>query len=144
LHNCLNQVLKGVSYSKGKVQELTVITAYRLGAMYEAEYLREQIGLKFPSIFDTDPSQALAKLSNKQLIMKTWSLLLMYNINTTPIGIRRPYVKPLQYLTLALVETSHPGKQSSGRSRLWLARKRRGTDSSIRHGRGAESLMMRG
>jgi hypothetical protein len=105
LHNCLNQVLKGASYPKGKVQELTEITAYRLGAMYEAEYLREQIGLEFPSIFDTDPSQALAKMSNKHLIMKTWSLLLMYDINTTPIGIRRPYVKPLQYLTLALVET---------------------------------------
>ncbi|KAF5863482.1 hypothetical protein ETB97_009983 [Aspergillus alliaceus] len=106
LHNCLKQVLKGASYTKEKVQELTEITVYRLGAMYEAEYLKEQIGLKFPSVFDTDPSQALAKMPNKQLIMKTWSSLLSYDINTTPTGIRRPYVKPLQYLTLALVETS--------------------------------------
>ncbi|KAL2829269.1 hypothetical protein BDW59DRAFT_142411 [Aspergillus cavernicola] len=126
LHNCLNQVLKGASYPKEKVQELTEITAYRLGAMYEAEYLREQIGLKFPSIFDTDPSQALAKMSNKQLIMKTWSLLLMYDINTTPIGIRRPYVKPLQYLTLALVETSQSWeaiewqvKVMAGKKKAW-------------------------
>ncbi|KAJ5241414.1 uncharacterized protein N7469_003005 [Penicillium citrinum] len=105
LHNCLNQVLKGASYPKEKVQELTEITAYRLGAMYEADYSREQIGLQFPSIFDIDPEDALENLPEKQLTLKTWSLLLSHDINTTPIGIRRPYDKPLQYLTLALVET---------------------------------------
>ncbi|CAG8146190.1 unnamed protein product [Penicillium salamii] len=105
LHNCLIQVLKGTSFSKEKMQDLTEITAYRLGAMYEADYLREQIGLQFPSIFDIDPEHALEKLPEKQLTLKTWSLLLRHDINTTPIGIRRPYGKPLQYLTLALVDT---------------------------------------
>ncbi|KAJ5781290.1 hypothetical protein N7457_006450 [Penicillium paradoxum] len=104
LHNCLNQVLKGASYPKEKVQELTEITAYRLGAMYEADYLLEQIGLQFPSIFDMDPEDALGRLPEKHLTLKTWSLLLSHDINTTPIGIRRPYGKPLQYLTLALVD----------------------------------------
>ncbi|PTU22874.1 hypothetical protein P175DRAFT_0555541 [Aspergillus ochraceoroseus IBT 24754] len=42
LHNCLQQVLGGASYPEEKVQELTEITVYRLGAMYEAGYLREQ------------------------------------------------------------------------------------------------------
>ena len=126
LHNCLNQVLKGASYSKEKVQELTEITAYRLGAMYEADYIREQIGLQYPSIFDTDPSQALSKMSNKPMIIKTWSLLLTHDINTTPIGISRPYVKPLQYLTLALVETSQSWeaiemqvKAMAGKKKAW-------------------------
>ena len=82
---------------------MTEITAYRLGAMYETDHLREQIGLKFPSIFDTDPNQALDKIHDNDLIMKTWAILRLYDINTTPIGIRRPYAKPLQYLTLALV-----------------------------------------
>ncbi|KAJ5528698.1 hypothetical protein N7527_002091 [Penicillium freii] len=100
---CLNQVLKGVSYPKEMVQELTEITAYRLGAMYEADHLREQIGLEFPSTFDTDPNQALGKIYDNALIMKAWEMLHLYDINTTPIGIRRPYAKPLQYLTLALV-----------------------------------------
>jgi hypothetical protein len=89
---------------KEKVQDLTEITAYRLGAMYEADYLREQIGLQFPSIFDIKPEDALENLPEKHLTLKTWSLLLSHDINTTPIGIRRPYGEPLQYLTLALVE----------------------------------------
>ncbi|KAJ5151250.1 uncharacterized protein N7482_010502 [Penicillium canariense] len=86
------------------MQELTEITAYRLGPMHEAEYLRKQTGLQFPSIFDIEPKQSLVNMSDKTMIMKTWHLLLMHKINTTPIGIKRPYVKPLQYLTLALVE----------------------------------------
>jgi hypothetical protein len=73
--------------------------------MYEADYLREQIGLQFPSIFDIHPEDALEKLPEEHLKLKTWSLLLSHDINTTPIRIRRPYVKPLKYLTLALVET---------------------------------------
>ncbi|KOS36485.1 hypothetical protein ACN38_g12769 [Penicillium nordicum] len=71
LHYCLKQVLKGASYPKEKVQELTEITAYRLGAIYKADYLREQIGLEFPSIFDTDPNQAIGKIDDNALITKT-------------------------------------------------------------------------
>lgn len=120
-----------------------VITAYRLGTMYEAEFLREQIGLKFTSIFDIDPSRGLAKISDRQLTMKTWLLLLKYEINTTPIGIRRPYVKPLQYLTLALVETFQSWEAIEGQVKA-MTSKKKATDSSIRHGRGIESLMTRG
>ncbi|KAJ5298814.1 uncharacterized protein N7443_006934 [Penicillium atrosanguineum] len=126
LHNCLNQVLKGASYPQEKVQQLTEITAYRLGAMYEADYLREQIGLQYPSLFDTDPNQELSNLSDNQMSMKTWSLLLTHDINTTPIGIKRPHVKPLQYLTLALVETSQSWeaierqvKAMAGKKKAW-------------------------
>ncbi|KAJ5795899.1 uncharacterized protein N7518_004439, partial [Penicillium psychrosexuale] len=82
-HNCLNQVLKGVSYPKEKVQQLTEITAYRLGAMYETRLLA-RIGLQFPSIFDIDPEDALGNLPEKHLTLKTWSLLLSHDINTTP------------------------------------------------------------
>ncbi|KAJ5121262.1 uncharacterized protein N7515_009223 [Penicillium bovifimosum] len=126
LHSCLKQVLNRASYSKEKVQELTEITAYRLGAMHEAEYLWKETGAEYPSIFDIDPSQRLAKMSDKELIMKTWSMLLTYDINTTPIGIRRPHVKPLQYLTLALVETcqswaviEHHVKAMVGKKKAW-------------------------
>ncbi|KAJ5142221.1 hypothetical protein N7526_003216 [Penicillium atrosanguineum] len=126
LHNCLNPVLMGASYPQEKVQQLTKITAYRLGAMYEADYLREQIGLQYPSLFDTDPNQELSNLSDNQMSMKTWSLLLTHDINTTPIGIKRPYVKPLRYLTLALVETSQSWeaierqvKAMAGKKKAW-------------------------
>ncbi|KAJ1707381.1 hypothetical protein G4B11_008311 [Aspergillus flavus] len=105
LHGCLKQVLKGASYPNKKVQQLTEITAYRLGAMYEAEYLKEQVGLEFPSIFDIDLSQALHEITDHHLFMKTRLLLVHYDINTTPIGINRPYIKPLHYLTLVLLKT---------------------------------------
>lgn len=65
-------------------------------------------------------------MSNKQLIMKTWSLLLTHEINTTPIGISRPHVKPLQYPTLALVETfesweaiERQVKAMAGKKKAW-------------------------
>ncbi|KAJ5684485.1 uncharacterized protein N7477_000830 [Penicillium maclennaniae] len=144
LHNCLDQVLKGASYPKEKVQELTEITAYRLGAMYEAEYLREQLGLQYPSIFDTDPSQALSKTSDDQMMMRTWFLLLKHDINTTPIGISRPYVKPLQYLTLALVETSEFWEAIEMQVKAMAGKKKAWSDLSTRHGRGIESPVMRG
>ncbi|KAJ5225942.1 hypothetical protein N7468_007167 [Penicillium chermesinum] len=117
LHNCLKQVLNGASYPKEKVHELTEITAYRLGAMYEADYLREQMGLKFQSIFDMDPEDRehiIKTPLENQLALKTWSLLISRDINTTPIGIRRPYSKPLQYLTLALVDTYKSWEEIEG------------------------------
>ncbi|KAJ5276091.1 hypothetical protein N7524_002244 [Penicillium chrysogenum] len=108
LHNCLRSVLNGATYPKEKVDSLTETTTYRLGAMYEADYLREQIGLKFPSIFsmETPLAQIENESCNPELYTQTWSLLLKRKICTTPIGIRLHFPKPLQYLTIALVESS--------------------------------------
>lgn len=55
--------------------------------MYEADYLREQIGLEFPSIFDFETKGPFIDLPEKQLKLKTWALLIKLDINTTPIGI---------------------------------------------------------
>ncbi|CDM34301.1 unnamed protein product [Penicillium roqueforti FM164] len=52
--------------------------------MYEARLLAK-IGLQFPSIFDIDPEDALGNLPEKHLTLKTWSLLLSHDINTTPL-----------------------------------------------------------
>jgi hypothetical protein len=108
LHNCLRSVLKGGTYSKEKVDGLTETTSYRLGAMYEADYLREQIGLKFPSIFGMEVHwvPTLNQSGNRELYSKTWKLLLEREICTTPIGIRLHFPKPLQYLAVALVNSS--------------------------------------
>ncbi|CAG7948665.1 unnamed protein product [Penicillium nalgiovense] len=108
LHNCLRSVLNGATYSEQKVDSLTETTAYRLGAMYEADYLREQIGLKVPSIFgmETPLAQIENQSRNPDLYTQTWRLLLKREICTTPIGIRLHFPKPLQYLTIALVESS--------------------------------------
>ncbi|PLB33765.1 uncharacterized protein BDW47DRAFT_129648 [Aspergillus candidus] len=108
LHNCLRFVLNGTTYSNDKVESLTETTAYRLGAMHEADYLREQIGLEFPSIFGMEICfvSMERRSSNRQLYSPTWRLLRDRKICTTPIGIRLHFPKPLQYLTIALAETS--------------------------------------
>ncbi|KAJ5926725.1 hypothetical protein N7516_008498 [Penicillium verrucosum] len=53
-------------------------------------------------------------------------MLRLYDINTTLIGIRRPYAKPLQYLTLALVQTCQSWetietqvKAMAGKKKAW-------------------------
>lgn len=108
LHNCLQSVLKGATYSKEKVDNLTETMLYRLGAMYKADYLIEQIGLKFPSIFSMEIpwGQILNQSRNQELYSQTWRLLLEREICTTPIGIRLHFPKPLQYLAIALVKSS--------------------------------------
>jgi hypothetical protein len=45
---------------------------YRLGAMYEADYLREQIGLKFPSIFSMETP--LAQIENESCNPELYTL----------------------------------------------------------------------
>ncbi|KAJ5983221.1 hypothetical protein N7481_005320 [Penicillium waksmanii] len=107
LHGSLKRVLRGAMLPKEEVEELTEMTGYRLGSMYEADYLRKVVGLQYPSIFDIDASSVIAALPTARAIEQheTWMLLIKLDINTTPIGIRRPYDKPLHYLTLALTET---------------------------------------
>ncbi|KAJ5302207.1 hypothetical protein N7508_007070 [Penicillium antarcticum] len=108
LHNCLQTVLKGGTYPKKKVDGLTETTSYRLGAMYEADFLREQAGLKFPSIFGMEVlwPQVTNESNNRELYSQTWRLLLKREICTTPIGIRLFFAKPVQYLSVALVQSS--------------------------------------
>jgi hypothetical protein len=126
LHNCLRSVLKGATYSKEKVDSLMETTSYRLGAMYEADYLREQIGLEFPSIFGTETP--LARIENQsrnpELYHQTWSLLVEREICTTPIGIRLEYPKPLQYLTIALVESSTSWEMIQGKVEALASKKK--------------------
>ncbi|CAG8897793.1 unnamed protein product, partial [Penicillium egyptiacum] len=107
LHSCLRQALNGESFTKEKLLDLTENTAYRLGAMYEAEYLRQQANIDYPSIFEIDTKIILARKgsTDRQLRSKTWDMLLAQNINTTPIGIKLQWGQPSQYLMLALVET---------------------------------------
>lgn len=107
LHNCLRSVLKGDTYSKEKVDSLTETTSYRLGVMYEADYLREQIGLKFPSIFGMEFNWGRrSEGGNRELYSKIWRLLLERETCTFPFRIRLHFPKPNQYLTIALVESS--------------------------------------
>ncbi|KAJ5272534.1 hypothetical protein N7478_007659 [Penicillium angulare] len=75
--------------------------------MYEAEYLRQQAKIDYPSIFEIDTNLVLARKGSTdcRLRSKTWDMLLAQNINTTPVGIMLQWGKPVQYLTLALVET---------------------------------------
>ncbi|KAJ5266759.1 hypothetical protein N7478_009567 [Penicillium angulare] len=106
LHGNLHRVLKGEQLPKEKVDRLTEETAYRLASMHEADFLREQAGIKYPSIFDLDTNALIAnRATDSQLSLKTWQLLVAKKINTEPIGIRGGYHKGPQYLTLALVET---------------------------------------
>ncbi|KAJ5836518.1 hypothetical protein N7447_002544 [Penicillium robsamsonii] len=107
LHSCLRQALKGENFTREKLLDLTENTAYRLGAMYEAEYLRQQANIDYPSIFEIDTNIILARKgsTDRQLRSKTWDMLLAQNINTTPIGIKLQWGKPSQYLMLALIET---------------------------------------
>ncbi|KAJ5736090.1 uncharacterized protein N7483_001215, partial [Penicillium malachiteum] len=86
LHAGLRSALNGESFTKGKVLQLIEITTYRLGAVHEANYLRQQ---------------AKIDCSFSKLRGKTWDLLLENGICTTPIGIKIPWGKPLQYLNLA-------------------------------------------
>jgi TRAP-type uncharacterized transport system fused permease subunit len=104
LHGTLRKSLKGATYPKGKLDDLIENTAYRLAPMHEADYLREQLGLDFPSIFDTDTLEILHnKSAHLQIYSRTWRLLVDCEIITKPTAIRRFYSKPLRYLTLVLV-----------------------------------------
>lgn len=59
--NSLQQALKGESFRKEKLLDLTENTAYRLGAMYKAEYLRQQANIDYPSIFEIDINVILVR-----------------------------------------------------------------------------------
>ncbi|KAJ5846806.1 hypothetical protein N7534_010475, partial [Penicillium rubens] len=146
LHNCLRSVLNGATYPKEKVDSLTETTTYRLGAMYEADYLREQIGLKFPSIFsmETPLAQIENESCNPELYTQTWSLLLKRKICTTPIGIRLHFPKPLQYLTIALVESSTSWEMIQDQVEAMASKKRPGSGSSTERGWETEWPMTKG
>ncbi|KAJ5669935.1 uncharacterized protein N7477_005298 [Penicillium maclennaniae] len=126
LHNCLRSVLKGATYSKEKVDDLTETTSYRLGAMYEADYLREAVGLNFPSIFGMEIPWGLMmnKSRNREWYSKAWSLLLDRNICTDLIGIRLFYPKPVQYLAIALVNSSTSWEMIQGHVEAMASKKK--------------------
>jgi hypothetical protein len=126
LHGSLKRVLRGEMLPKEEVEELTEMTAYRLGSMYEADYLRKMVGLQYPSIFDIDATSVIAALPTSRAIEnhETRMLLLKLDINTTPIGIRRPYDKPLHYLTLALTETLSSQESIDAHIREMVTKKR--------------------
>lgn len=126
LHNCLRSVLKGDTYSKEKVDSLTETTSYRLGVMYEADYLREQIVLRFPSIFGMEITwgQILNQSRPEELYSQTWRLLLEREICTFPFGIRLHFPKPNQYLTIALVESSTSWEMIQGHVEAMVSKKK--------------------
>ncbi|KAJ5172519.1 hypothetical protein N7492_005112 [Penicillium capsulatum] len=104
LHSNLKFGLRNATLSNDKVDELLETTAYRLGAMHEAEYLRSQVGISFPSIFDVGIELVDRKKEfPSPFYAQTRALLLSRRILTTPVGIRRFFPKPLDYLTVALV-----------------------------------------
>lgn len=59
----LKYLQKNTSYPKYKAYRLTETTTYRLGTMYEADYLREQIGLNLPSMLGM--KTPLAQIENQ-------------------------------------------------------------------------------
>lgn len=107
LHGNLRRFLKGATYSKEKLDDLIETTVYRLASMHEADYLREQLGLDCPSIFETGTLDMIHnKFAHSQLFSRTWTLLVDREIITKPSGIRLFYSKPLRYLTLVLVTST--------------------------------------
>ena len=73
--------------------------------MHEGDCIREQMGLRFPSIFDLDVSHPrVSSQEQEKLYNQTFGLLNHYEISTKPIGIRVKYSKPTYYLAPALVE----------------------------------------
>ena len=69
--------------------------------MYEADYLRQEVGIQYPSIFDMDTQNVIVSLppTTQPMRRKTWDLLTRYDINTTPVGIRLQYGKALASIT---------------------------------------------
>lgn len=125
LHGCLKRVLQEAVYPREEVEELTEITVYRLGSMYEADYLRK-VGLQYPSITDIDASSVIARLPSQRAMMKTKTLMLLlkYGINTMPIGIWRSNAKSLQYLTLTLTETLYSWESTEAYTTEMASRKK--------------------
>jgi hypothetical protein len=125
LHYCLRSIFKGETYTQEKMDGLIETTAYRLGSMHEANYLKEQLGLDFPSIFEIDTFPgSIAKTWDREMYSKTWHLLLQRNIITMPIGIRLFYSKPVQYLTIALIKSSASWEQIQERVEVMAAKKK--------------------
>ncbi|KAJ5561365.1 hypothetical protein N7461_000126 [Penicillium sp. DV-2018c] len=125
LHYCLRSIFKGETYTKEKMDHLIETTAYRLGSMHEANYLKDQLGLDFPSVFEIDTFPGfIAKTWDPEIYSKTWHLLLQRNIITKPIGIRFFYSKPLEYLTIVLVKSSTSWEQIQELVEVMAAKKK--------------------
>lgn len=125
LHNNLKAVLKGATYPKNKLDDLRDTVAYRLGAMHEAEYLREQAGIRYVSIFKTDNFWELMEhRNNGTLYGRTFSLLLEREILTPSVGIRLFYPKPIQYLAVALVSSSTCWENIEAKVQLMASKKK--------------------
>lgn len=109
LHSGLRQALKGAYLWEGEVIKLTEITVYRLASMYEAEYLKHRAGIRYPSLFNIDVNSLLVgtRSTKQSLYSKTQAMLRARNVNTTPHNPKLQWQQPLQYLALALVETSN-------------------------------------
>jgi hypothetical protein len=135
LHNKLKAVLKGATYPKNKLDDLRDTVAYRLGAMHKAEYLREQAGIRYVSIFKTDNFWELMQhRNNGPLYGRTFSILLEREILTPSVGIRLFYPKPIQYLALALVSSSTCWETIQAKVQLMASKKKRnGIDGYTRH-----------
>jgi len=81
-HNSLALILRGkTEFSESKMDDLFEAVTYRLGTMYEADYMKKELYEKLHDL-----------IKDKRLV-------------TRPIGGGLRYGKPMQYLALALTES---------------------------------------
>ncbi|GAB1199548.1 hypothetical protein APSETT444_008898 [Aspergillus pseudonomiae] len=125
-HNMLRFILRGrTDFTKEGLSELFDIVTYRLGSMHEADYLRTQMEIEFPSIFDVDiyewkkanwsafPAQDRAE--KEHIESKIHRLIYQRRLLTRPIGGGLSYTKPVNYLALALIESGLPWEEIDNR-----------------------------
>ncbi|RHZ62718.1 hypothetical protein CDV55_105969 [Aspergillus turcosus] len=125
-HNTLRFILRGkTDFTKEQLSGLFDIVTYRLGSMHEADYLRTQMEIEFPSIFDVDIYSwkkanwsGLAgqdKAKKEDFESKILSLIRQRRLLTRPIGGGLSYTKPVNYLALALLESGLPWEEIDNR-----------------------------
>ncbi|KAE8391174.1 hypothetical protein BDV23DRAFT_182700 [Aspergillus alliaceus] len=125
-HNALRFILSGRTDSaKEELSRLFDIVTYRLGSMHEADYLRTQMEIEFPSIFDVDIYEwkkanwleftAQDRAEKEHIQSKIRRLIQQRRLLTHPIGGGLSYTKPINYLALALLESGLPWEEIDNR-----------------------------
>ncbi|KAB8227606.1 uncharacterized protein BDW43DRAFT_316659 [Aspergillus alliaceus] len=126
LHNRLRGILRGdYNLSEDQISLTFDYVTSRLGQMHEAEYLRAQMRLDFPSIFDVDIYEwkvanwytAEDREIKDDRERRTFRYMVKGHVVTHPIGRGVPYTKPMQYLTLALAESGLQWEEIENRVR---------------------------
>lgn len=124
LHFYPRSIIREETDAMVKMDGLIKTTAYRLRAMHEANYHKEQL--------PWNSSFPLFSIS---------TLLLDGNIITKPVRILLFYSKPIQYLTLAFVKSSTSWELMNEQGEAMATKKKGDIGSSIKHGWETELLL---